>query len=1378
MKKILTLFTIFSFILTLNIYGSHVPGGDVTYECLGNNQYLITLTLYEDCSSSFESNSDKTIDISNDCGFTSPTSVTLQNTIYQLDVSQLNTSCAQSSCQNSSSSYKGFYMHQWQGVVTLNDQCDSWTFSYDLCCRNTSDNIMSASSASIYVEATLNNFDAACNTSPVVQADNPILFVCLNQSVCYSLGIYEPDGNTLNFQLVDALDAGAVPVTYNAGFSGSQPIPGATIDPSTGQINFVPTTQGLYVFSVLITETDAFGNVIGTIIHELQVYVISCSNQVFDCNTTGTISNVVGSVTQTGPTELEMCEGVSFSFDMSFEDPDLADSVFISSNIGTVLPGSVVSYSYPNSPNANVIAMSVSWTPPPGSANSNNFFSVTVSDNSCPVPGSQTIVYNMNVLGSTNAGPDITICQGDEAQLIVANGNVFDWTALSGDPIQTNGANANFSCNPCDNPLASPSQTTTYEVVSDLTGSCVNRDTVTVNVVPNFTYTLTQSATTTCLNSEIQLAAVPDIPGNYSYTWSPPDFLDATNISNPVCTPTIPGTYDYAVEVESQDGCIKNDTIQVTIAPSYAPDVTLTTNFTNILCGDTIHFNTDLGGGVPASCGLSANNVCSAATTDVTMGTGTSNISTTASPLYGFYEDGRTQMIYLASELQGAGFAGGKITVVQFYVSSVNSTGGYNDFTIKMGCTSYSDFSTHSDFEPGLTPVYTTGNYSPAVGWSTFTLNSAYEWDGVSNLMVEICYNNSSWTSTDALAQTATANPMTLHNHGDGYVGCTMSSSDGFSFGTSNNRTNMKFTTCPTDPDPANYSFEWTSSIAGYEPVGPTDQNPYALPMETTDYTLVVTELTGGCTDTSYVHIDVVCDTCQAPIPTITGVTCFGGSDGEIFATAVGTEGPPFHIQLLEPVTQNLISEDVNVVTNTTFPGLTAGDYLLRSYDTTGCWADTLVTVPEPPELLLNTSLDTIVCIGGTATMTATATGGNSAPYTYTWSGLAGNTSSQNVSPTGVSTYSVYALDPMGCSSDTNDITLNMYPPILTTPGAADTVCPGDNGSVIVVPNGGYGGTYNYVWTDSDGTVAGTSGMITVTPDESPETYYVVVTDVCETPATVDSVTVYWYDIPRPLLSADVSSGCYPIEVNFTNDTDPSMMNSCHWAFGDGTSSNNCGDQTHIYDEVGVFNVSLTVTSVNGCVGDTTYTALVEAYDYPDAEFVVSPNPITIFEPTATMVDSSSSDVTSYSWTFGENGYLGSSTLQNPEVTFPNDSAANFIVELLVTNANGCTDTTSQIVIMNGVYSFYVPSAFTPNADGVNDEFYPKGEGLNPLEYQMYIFDRWGNKIFETTETNMVWDGMINSQPAPQGVYVWKIITTDIYLDEKHENVGHVTLFR
>ncbi len=1357
-KQIYLLIALMFSVLFAN--ASHVPGGNITYECVGPNQYVITLTLYEDCGTAFTSNTDMTIQVDNDCGFPNPT-VTMPNTVYQQEVSQLcQSQLPLSECNGGT--MPGVYMHVWQDTITLPGPCDSWTFSYSSCCRNTSSNLV-GSSDNYYWEAVLNSQTAPCNTAPAITAQ-PIPYVCVNQLVTYNLGVFEPDGNTITYTFIDAMTSATGIVSYQAGFSGTNPIPGITIDPATGLISFTPTAVGNYVVAVLIEEFDANGNLVGSIVQDFQFEVINCAGNDNPEPPAAGISNFSGTGVQTGPTDVQVCEGDNICFDVVFTDPNAGDSIYLSSNADLVLAGATFTQTSFFSPATATIC----WTAQPGS---NPYSAITINavDNSCPIVGTSVMSVGVSVINSTYAGMDEIMCLGAGVQLNATGGSNFTWSVISGDPISVGN---NITCDNCPDPVANPAVTTVYEVMSNLAGGCTNLDTITVTVVPDFTYTLTQSSASTCLNSEIDITLVPTPGGAYTYDWSPGTFLNSTTVSSPTVLPTSPGTYDYAVEITSPDGCVHNDTISVNVAAAYAPDVTVTTNTTNIVCGDTVTFDTDLGGGVPATCGPSATTTCSAASSQQTIGiqTGANTSTTWPAPYGNWYRNAKHQFLFTAAELQAMGFVGGKITEIAWQVTQINGTTNYNSYTISMGCTGTTDLTT---WEGGLTQVFSPQNISIATGWNTHVLTTAYEWDGISNLVVEVCYDNlaTSYTNNSITPYTTTGFNSSIYYFSDGTPACPYTTTQTVS----TNRPITRFTTCPTIPDPANFTFDWTPSALMADP---TAQNTYSLPMVTTDYQLVVTDNNGGCTDTVNIHVDVMCDTCLAPLPTLTHITCNGGMDGEIFAQPTGIDGPPWVMELIDPATMGVLQTDPVVTTTTTFTGLTAGDYIVRSTDTTGCYADTLVTLLEPTAVGLTVSNDSIICIGGTADMTAVATGGNGAPYTYNWSGLAGTSGNETDNPLVNTTYDVYALDPMGCSSDTLPITISIFPPILTTPGANDTVCPGDFAMIDVTANGGIGGTYFYNWVDDQGNAVGSAAQISVTPTASPTTYYVTVTDNCETPPALDSVTVYWYDEPEVEFTSDIVDGCYPVDVTFTNTTDPTMVDQCFWEFGNGVTSTDCGTTNYVYNNPGIYSVTLTVTSPEGCISDTTMVNMISVYDYPDANFGANPNPADVLHPTVEFSDSSSSDVTAFEWNFGAAGVLGNDNVQNPEFTFPDDAPGTYPVELIVVNGNGCTDTTVQMIVINGVYNFYVPSAFTPNSDGVNDFFYPQGESVAAEGYKMYIFTRWGELIFESDDMNTMWDGYYKATKAEQGIYIWKIETKDDIEGEIHEYTGHVMLMR
>ncbi|HIA36156.1 MAG TPA: gliding motility-associated C-terminal domain-containing protein [Flavobacteriales bacterium] len=126
------------------------------------------------------------------------------------------------------------------------------------------------------------------------------------------------------------------------------------------------------------------------------------------------------------------------------------------------------------------------------------------------------------------------------------------------------------------------------------------------------------------------------------------------------------------------------------------------------------------------------------------------------------------------------------------------------------------------------------------------------------------------------------------------------------------------------------------------------------------------------------------------------------------------------------------------------------------------------------------------------------------------------------------------------------------------------------------------------------------------------------------------------------------------------------------------------------------------------------------------------------------------------------------------------EDTGTFFVELVITDANGCKDSITKIIVIEGSYILFVPTSFTPNGDGYNDYFFPKGVGIDSEEFEMFIYDRWGDQIFKTEDYNLPWDGRANkgSNVAQEDVYIWVIKTRDTGNNVPHQYVGHVTLIR
>ena len=201
--------------------------------------------------------------------------------------------------------------------------------------------------------------------------------------------------------------------------------------------------------------------------------------------------------------------------------------------------------------------------------------------------------------------------------------------------------------------------------------------------------------------------------------------------------------------------------------------------------------------------------------------------------------------------------------------------------------------------------------------------------------------------------------------------------------------------------------------------------------------------------------------------------------------------------------------------------------------------------------------------------------------------------------------------------------------------------------------------------------------------------------------------------------------------------------------------------------------MSLLVTSPVGCEGSLLIQQLVEVTSYPSAEFSQSATDVTLASSSIAFTNMSSG-ATNYTWDFGDGSPLN--TDANPSHTF--QDTGTYIVQLITTNEMGCTDTINSLVKVTEDFIIYIPNAFTPNNDQVNDGFIATGVGF--ADYDMWILDRWGLKIFHSKDKkNQPWDGTYyqNGNMAQNDVYEYVIRVHD-FQGKLHRFIGHVTLVR
>ena len=279
-----------------------------------------------------------------------------------------------------------------------------------------------------------------------------------------------------------------------------------------------------------------------------------------------------------------------------------------------------------------------------------------------------------------------------------------------------------------------------------------------------------------------------------------------------------------------------------------------------------------------------------------------------------------------------------------------------------------------------------------------------------------------------------------------------------------------------------------------------------------------------------------------------------------------------------------------------------------------------------------------------------------------------------------------------------------------------------------------------------------------------------------------DSLTKITVVSPNPILNfaANDTLGCEPLCISFINSSEILSGNNIKWVWniGDGSPLTNSQSFVHCYNNDSVFapnffTVTLTVTSDSGCVSTLSKNNYITVYPKPNASFTVLPETTLITDPVISISDLSvGTDF--WNWNFGD-GSASSSVFNPLPHTYPDTGA--YTITLIASTQYNCVDTAYQTIIVEPDYVFYIPNAFTPDGDGINDSF--AGKAIFIFAYEMSIFDRWGNLIFYTDDIDKPWDGKANhgEEIAQADVYVYIVKIVDFNKRKRNYN-GIVTLVR
>ena len=542
---ILTMSLLFS---VTTLFASHMAGSEITYTCVGPNQYQVKLVLYRDCGGIAAPTSAVINYSSSTCGVNASFQLSVQNTV---DITPLCPS--ESSACNGGGGSIGIEQITYSGILTLPNGCSDWVLSYDLCCRNSMiTNLSDPDTEDIYVQTTLNNTLASCNSSAQFTSV-PQLFGCVGNTLHFQQLASDPDGDQLVYSLVNASNGQGSSVSYSAGYNGVSPFNGtASIDPNTGEITVTPSAPQVSVISILVQEYRG-GVLIGSVIRDLQINISNCTNSLPDI---GGINGVANDY------DISVCANAPLCFTVNLSDADVSQT--LSAFVSNLPSGATLNITG----SGNNKVATICWTPTTADIGS-HFISLNVEDDACPLIGENSKVLEIIVTANPNppvsAGADVSICEGSSTVLNATSGasNIASivWspsTGLSG----TTGPSV----------TASPGSTTSYNVTMTYTDGCSSTDNVQVSVTADPVASITPGTISVCNSGQALLTGVTDATG-MNFQWFNPGMgsLGSGTVSGTTSTilitaPGTSGTYVYTLIVTNPlTGCSTQATTTVEV---------------------------------------------------------------------------------------------------------------------------------------------------------------------------------------------------------------------------------------------------------------------------------------------------------------------------------------------------------------------------------------------------------------------------------------------------------------------------------------------------------------------------------------------------------------------------------------------------------------------------------------------------------------------------------------------------------------------------------------------------------------------------------------------------------------------------------------------
>lgn len=1033
-----------------------------------------------------------------------------------------------------------------------------------------------------------------------------------------------------------------------------------------------------------------------------------------------------------------------------------------------------------------IAPITYTWTPGTGLSNpsianpvadpaATTNYTLTVSDTyGCTASDAATV--NVSPLPTANAGTDATI--GACASALNAS---LSGSGTGAAPLSYSWSPVTGLSNPLvANPTADPAATTTYALTITDNYGCTATDAVVVTVAPMPTAAAGTDATVgACATApNVTLSGSGTGTALLTYAWLPTTGLSNPAITTPVADPS--ATTTYVITVTDTYGCTATDNVTITLDPL-----------------PTANAGSD---GSIGACSLAGYNISGSGTGTATLtygwlpSTGLSNAAI-ANPVA--TPPSTTTYTLTVSDAYGCTATD---NVVVNAISGPAANAGADGTIGTCPSSTYTIAGTASGTAP-LSVIW-----SPATGLSNTSITTPIAKPATTTNYTLTVTDTYGCTASDVVIVNVVPLPA---------IGVTPSNPT-ICVGGNVNLTASGGT-----------SYTWTPATGLSATTGASVN---AAPAATTNYTVTGSDIY-GCTNTAVATVTVNPLPVISINPTATSM-CIGSSvlltasgasgytwspAGGLSATSgaavtanpgttltytvtgttsgcVGTGSVTVTINSLPTVTFGALPNicangaSINLTTGSPAGGIYSGSGITGSSlnpATAGAGSHTLtytytdinncissatqnISVIAPPVLSVTPATPS-VCIGGSVVLAA------SGAITYDWyppTGLSDTVGSTvTASPVTATTYVVTGTA-QGCTNSTS-VLVSMYTIDVQIVPDNVSICPGGYTVLTAI------GASVFNWTPPDGLSSTTASSVSANP-EMTTTYVVTGVDNAGCIGTATStVTIY----PSVLMNfiARPTSGCPPLIVDFTFVPSPLVEDSSwSWDFGDAASgsANNSVElmPSHTYNDQNDYIVTLSGVTTDGCIIGSTDTITV--FPSPTADFIANPETVTTENPEIDFFDQSYG-ANFWHWNFGDPGSddFNFSSQQYPSHNYAD--SGNHPVILIVTNDYGCSDTIVKYINVIDAFAFFIPNAFTPNDDILNSVFIPKGVGFKVETFEMWIFDRWGKKLFYTTDLYEGWNG-INPRTGniySQGVYTY-IITLRDETNLKREYHGSITLIR